>query len=188
MRLLLNILVLIFLFSFYNCNSDTASSDRYEDKAKSNERFEVRDHNLLYFRNLRLPFYRTEEVKKDKEFIYRITAQTKDANYPLIKNAIHYDQHSSQAYLLLEANRFFSEDSIKISWIDPDSNNQGEFLLRTDNPDNIFNTAKKLAEYVSIEYDIYYIKGGGRLKIFTKKNDRKQFVTVLNDYIRLISP
>jgi len=150
--------------------------------------FKVRDHSLLYFRNMRLPFYNTEVLKKDKEFIYRTATRAKEPNYPLLSTAIHYDQSNSKAYLLLESNRFFSKDSIIIAWTDPESKNADEFLMRTNTPENTLASCKRLSEYLSNEYDIYYRKGEGRLKLFNKKNDKKEFLTTMNDFIRLTNP
>jgi len=188
MRLLVNLVSLVILLTFSQCAEDKGSSSHSQNKTEPKEKFKVRDHSLLYFRNMRLPFYDIEELVENREFIYRTASRTKNANYPLIQNAIHYDQHNSKAYIILEANRFFPEDSILIAWQDPDSKNRDEFYIRTDSPENILAASKRIAEYLSIEYDLYFRKGGGQLKLFTKKNDQKQFVTVTNDFINFTSP
>jgi len=188
MRLFITLISILLLFCFSQCIEDTGNSQVSKNKAEASEKFKVRDHSLLYFRNMRLPFYEIDEIKKNKEFVYRIQARTKNPNYPIIHNAIHYDQRNSRAYLLLEPNRFFDEDSIRIGWSDPVSGNSDEFLIRTDSHHNVERASRKIAEYLAAEYDLYLKKGAGELKIFTKKNDSKQFLTVVNDFINFTSP
>lgn len=151
---------------------------------KVDKRFQTTAPSLLYFKNIRSSYYTNTQDASTRIDYYQLRKWGNGNKYPIIYPIIVNDWMNDAAYIQLKPNNFliFSKDSFQIS-IDAQKR---KYLLNTESLEISTDLAIEIREALQKGKEISINLQNESIPLFENKLDKSNFVTSLNDYLRLV--
>ncbi len=171
------ILILTILFA---CNPD---KERAVDK--DNQKFETKDPNRLFFKNVRQLYYHLKEENDGKIQILSLKSRVEEPERPTINVDLINNWYLDKAFpMLVFSSHFDSLDQINIKIFYPDGANE---LL-------IFDKSAPMNDHFSVVTTLYnaILKNATfeamdlQTPLFTDKDEKDGFRITMVDYYRLV--
>lgn len=166
------------------CNPDKERLVDAEDPV-----FATTDRSRLFFKNVRLLFYDTEEDSLRRDF-FRLADRVKDApDRPVLNLCIVNDLLRDRAYVMLEPNEFFgTADSIVVYYRDRAKGGEGHYRYRQSNMMRQWQFATDLYNGILQGQEFYVRAPDGReVPFLQEKREREAFRVTMVDYYRMVN-
>lgn len=151
---------------------------------KVDKRFQTTAPSLLFFKNIRSNSYTTTQDANTRIDYYELRKWKNGNKSPVIYPIIVNDWLNDAAYIQLKSNNFsnLSKDSFQIS-IDAQKR---KYLLNTKSLETSTDLAIEIGDALQKGKKISLYIENKAVLLFENKLDKSNFVTSLNDYLRLV--
>ncbi|GAA4848250.1 hypothetical protein [Algivirga pacifica] len=148
--------------------------------------FRTTEDSRLFFKNVRGLYYDLQE-EKDKPLQYRIEDRIQSDTTPQLHLCIVNDPNTSRAFVLLEPNTFFEEESFPIQVYSAEGTLQDTLIYKKGNVLQQFELSAEFYNGILKNDSLVVQKDGKSWPLLTKEEEREAFRITMVDFLRLIN-
>ncbi|GAB4335432.1 MAG: hypothetical protein OHK0038_13140 [Flammeovirgaceae bacterium] len=150
-------------------------------------RFQTTNSSILFFRNIRVPYYDKVEMDEAKMNQFRLKERNLGDSIPIINLCILEAWLRDEAYIYIEPNKLLTNtDTLSIIWKDPLSDSTGVYHFVEGDREMHYRFATQI--YTSIQKQhSFFVKIDDKICPFMQnESDRETFRKTLVDFYRLV--
>ncbi|AWW30630.1 hypothetical protein DN752_11120 [Echinicola strongylocentroti] len=169
---------IVLILSFFN--------DYRADNSASKGPNHITDSNLLYFKNVRKPYYDIDKNKESKLEIYRLRKRFKNKNLIFVNPSIIISRIRNKAYIFIEpSERLENEAQVEVRWI-VDKEIRDTVSFRQGDRRSHYRFVKKIWPLIDGKTKFQVKVAQEWLPILDTEEGQEAFLTTAEDYFRLI--
>ena len=149
--------------------------------------FRTTQPSHLYFKNIRSNSYQMETQTGTRVDLYQLRSSADTKGRPMLYPVIADNWMEDEAYIFLEPNDFTEgfSDTLRVAW--RTQRDSGRYELAPHNREGQFRFAQQLYEGLRAGYRFHIrTADGDYAPLFQNNRDRRNFLTTLRDYNKLI--
>ena len=149
--------------------------------------FNTTDASVLFFRNVRSPYYDPEEMPEAGLRVYRLGRRVQDDGRPLLNLAIVHNWRRDQAFILIEPGEYIMGlPEVRIRYRNAERGTAGELVYEPGSREEQFRTATAIYLQIEAGSEFALMAWDEEIAFLREKTERDAFHTTMFDFYRLV--